>query len=116
LLGRATAPFYDPSDEMLTSFGILEDLCEQMPICQNNATARMVIAASKYATRAPFADVLNEAPLSPDHMWKVYAAWCLARDLHDEAIARGWSRSRFERHPPEKLERLGRLRPRAGAL
>ena len=81
-----------------------------MPICKNERTARMVIAASKYGTTAPYDDILAQAPPYPDHMWKIYAAWCLARDLHDEAIARGWAHSRFERYSPMRLEELGKLR------
>jgi hypothetical protein len=77
-------------------FNDLEDFCARLSICRNNASARIVLAVSKYAAKAP-TDPSNEAAPDPENTWRDYAAWCLARDVHDEAIARGWARSRAER-------------------
>jgi len=78
----------------------LEMLIEQLPLCQDNAIARMVLAVSPYAAAAPL-DEANIEALPPDRMWQAFAAWCLARDVHDEAIERGWAFSQQERECPD---------------
>jgi hypothetical protein len=94
-------------------FMLLEDYCEQLPVCTSPDTARAVLASSRYADRAAFFYV--EACMShpaEGTTWQVLAAWCLARDVHDEAIANGWACSRAERSSdrpyyvdPEKMRR-----------
>lgn len=74
----------------------LEEALCKLPICRRQASARLVIAASKYATAAPFEDGFELRP-EPELHWPALAARCLARDVHDEAIRRGWARSTAER-------------------
>jgi hypothetical protein len=93
--------------EGLLPFQNLEDVCGELPICRDNATARIVIAVSRYAGRAPLAPE-NIGSVPPNEkLWNAYAAWCLARDVHDEAVARGWARSRSERSWPQPAYRGG---------
>ena len=102
--------FDDTVDEEEPRFMLLEELCEQLPICRNNATAGVVVAASKYAAKAQ----RHSSNLTswPGELLRNVAAWCLARDVHDEAIMRGWACSRAERQdtgdaedPEEKRRR-----------
>jgi hypothetical protein len=79
-------------------FMALEDYCEQLPMCTDRRTALVALACSRYANAAAFFHVEScIGHPNPGETWRVLAAWCLARDAHDEAIARGWTVSRAER-------------------
>jgi len=86
----------------------LETLCEDLPICRDNESARIIIAVSKYAAEAPIDQVNIEAPPVQETLWQGFASWCLARDVHDEAIRREWAPSRQERECPNYQERAAR--------
>src|SRR4051794_34667839 len=66
------------ADEDVTPFLELERFCEDLPMCRNSTTARIVLAVSKYAGRAP-SDPSNQGSF-PQELWRNYSAWCLARD------------------------------------
>jgi hypothetical protein len=79
-------------------FNALEHFCEALPICQDSQSARVVVAVSKYADEAAWREVeCGETMPHDGQTWAGLASHCLARDVHDYAIRRGWSRSRRER-------------------
>jgi hypothetical protein len=79
-------------------FNLLDDFCETLPICQDHDSACMVLAISKYAGKAALYWVENCCVHPGDgRTWSTIAGWCVARDVHDYALARGWARSRRER-------------------
>ena len=78
-------------------FTAFDDVCGNLPICTTNATARLVVAVSKYAATAPERDWLAETEPNPGDTYRGIAQWCLARDIHDEAIRLGFAKSTRER-------------------
>jgi|ERR1700682_1009608 len=70
----------------------LEEWCGAHELSANDETARIVLAVSKYAADAP-----STSTPPADRMWARYSSHCLARDVHDFAIAKGWARSLLER-------------------
>jgi hypothetical protein len=80
----------------------LESLCMKLSLCETNVAARAVTAVSKYADDA---EDLEGEP-NPGRLWKDLAAWCLCRDVHDEAIRQGSAKSVRERLDPTELVHL----------
>jgi len=91
----------------------LEEFCERLPICLNAETAKTVLIDSPYADDAAWYYV-ESCSMHPTRgkTWTTMAAWCLSRDVQDEAIRRGWARSverraRVEMTEPTLYERRG---------
>jgi hypothetical protein len=97
-------------------FMALEDHCEQLPLCTDRRTALVALACSRYANAVAFFYVEScTSHPNPGETWRDLAAWCLARDVHDEAIARGWSVSRAERSDSPYFEDREKRRRRRDA-
>jgi hypothetical protein len=122
LAPRFRAREFDPrrgDDNGDLPFLRLEEFCARLPICRNSASAKLVIAASRYADDAAWY-YIESCSIHPveGKAWNTLAAWCLARDIHDEAIRRGWSRqierrARIEMTEPTLYERRGITPPTA---
>ena len=85
-------------------FWALEQFCASHPLCEGDVSARWVLAVSKYAKEVTKDTTNREAMPRIDDIWSEFSGWCLARDLHDEAIRRGWAKSVNERIDSHRLE------------
>jgi len=84
----------------------LEDYCATLPVCRNSASAKQVLMESRYADDAAWYYVESGTTSPPQgKAWTTLAAFCLSRDVQDEAIRRGWAR------PVELLERIENTEP-----
>lgn len=82
-------------------FMVLEAICERLPLCADPASACVVLIASDYTLQALHCCVTScVSHPSTERCLRVLAAYCVSRDVHDAAIAHGWSTMKERRGMP----------------
>lgn len=82
-------------------FMVLEAICERLPLCADPASACVVLMASPYTTQAMHCWVTScVLHARAERCLRVLAAYCVSRDVHDAAIAHGWSTMKERRGMP----------------